>query len=201
MGRLLGILSAVLSISAGLIVLVGLSTGALTGFSNLLLQIAVTTAAFTVLIGVSNLLLIHLRRIASRSGGAVYSLALVLSFALVIVLYVLGAEDARRALLQHVQVSIESALGALLLFALVYGAYRLMRRGVTWGTLLFTVVLLVLLVGAIPLAEVGLLGEIRAWLLGTLASAGARGLLIGIGLAALVAGMRALIGQERSYRE
>ncbi len=76
-----------------------------------------------------------------------------------------------------------------------------MRRGVTRGTLLFTVVLLVLLVGAIPLAGTGLLGDLRAWLLSTLASAGARGLLLGIGLAALVAGMRALIGQERSFRE
>ncbi len=201
MGRILGILSAALSIGVGLIVLIGLSTGALTDVSNALLQIAVTTAGFTVLIGVINLLLIHGRRIVARSSGALYSLALVLSFVLVIVLYVLGAEDARRALLQHVQVSIESALGALLLFALVYGAYRLMRRGVTRGTLLFTVVLLVLLVGAIPLAGTGLLGDLRAWLLSTLASAGARGLLIGIGLAALVAGMRALIGQERSFRE
>ncbi len=104
MGRILGILSAALSIGVGLIVLIGLSTGALTDVSNALLQIAVTTAGFTVLIGVINLLLIHGRRIVARSSGALYSLALVLSFVLVLVLYVMGAEDDRRALLQHVQV-------------------------------------------------------------------------------------------------
>ncbi len=201
MSRLIGLLATALAISSGLIMLIGLATGALSSLTNLLLQITIITAGMAIIIGVVNLLSVHLRRIVGRERGLLYSLALVLSFLLVIVLYALGADAERRILLRDVEGSIESALAALLVFALVYGAYRLMRRGVTWAALLFTLALLITLLGALPFSQLGILGEIRAWMVAVPASAGARGLLIGIALAAIVAGMRALIGQERTYRE
>jgi len=201
MSRLIGLLATALAISSGLIMLIGLATGALSSLTNLLLQITIITAGMAIIIGVVNLLSVHLRRIVGRERGLLYSLALVLSFLLVIVLYALGADAERRILLRDVEGSIESALAALLVFALVYGAYRLMRRGVTWAALLFTLALLITLLGALPFSQLGVLGEIRAWMVAVPASAGARGLLIGIALAAIVAGMRALIGQERTYRE
>ncbi len=201
MSRLIGLLATALAISSGLIMLIGLVTGALSNLTNLLLQITIITAGMAIIIGVINLLSVHLRRIVGRERGLLYSLALVLSFLLVIVLYVIGADAERRIVLRDVEGSIESALAALLVFALVYGAYRLMRRGVTWAALLFTLALLITLLGALPISQLGVLGEIRAWMVAVPASAGARGLLIGIALAAIVAGMRALIGQERTYRE
>jgi hypothetical protein len=114
-----------------------------------------------------------------------------------------GARAPTAILLETVQVSVESALAALVLFTLVYGAYRLMRRRVTWPHLLFTLVLLIVLLGALPLpgAGVSLLAQTREWLLAVPVSAGVRGLLLGIALATLVTGMRLLIGQDRSYRD
>ena len=114
-----------------------------------------------------------------------------------------GEPPVTMILLEGVQVSIESALAGLVLFALVYGAYRLMRKRVTGSALLFTVGLLVLLVGALPFSSpvIRLIGSIRDWLLAVPVSAGARGILLGIALAAAVAGVRVLIGQDRSYRE
>jgi hypothetical protein len=76
-----------------------------------------------------------------------------------------------------------------------------MRQRVTWAAMLFTVALVIILIGAVPLREVGALGQIRAWLLAVPVSAGARGILLGIALATVVTGVRVLIGQERSYRE
>lgn len=201
MSRLIGLVATALAISSGLIMLIGLVTGALSSLTNLLLQVTIITAGMAIIIGVINLLSVHLRRIVGRERGLLYSVALVLSFLLVIVLYVIGADAERRIVLRDVEGSIESALAALLVFALVYGAYRLMRRGVTWAALLFTAALLITLLGALPISQLGVLGEIRAWMVAVPASAGARGLLIGIALAAIVAGMRALIGQERTYRE
>ena len=90
---------------------------------------------------------------------------------------------------------------ALLVFALVYGAYRLMRQRVTWAALLFTIALLVVLVGALPFEGLGILADVRTWMLQIPASAGARGLLIGIALGAIVTAVRVIIGQDRSYRE
>ncbi|MBW4439402.1 MAG: hypothetical protein KME04_19850 [Pleurocapsa minor GSE-CHR-MK-17-07R] len=202
MGRIATLIASALAISIGLIVLVGLLTGStLAGLTGLVLQIAVITAAMTVLIGVLNLLILHLRRIFGRERGIIYSITLVVSFLLVIALYVLDQPDARRVVLEDVAVSIESTLSALLVFALVYGAYRLMRRRVTWAAVLFTAIVLITLLGAVPLSQLALLEQLRAWILAVPASAGARGLLLGIALAAIIAGMRVLIGQERAVRE
>ncbi|KXK24413.1 MAG: hypothetical protein UZ15_CFX003000233 [Chloroflexi bacterium OLB15] len=159
MSRLIGLLATALAISSGLIMLIGLATGALSSLTNLLLQITIITAGMAIIIGVVNLLSVHLRRIVGRERGLLYSLALVLSFLLVIVLYALGADAERRILLRDVEGSIESALAALLVFALVYGAYRLMRRGVTWAALLFTLALLITLLGALPFSQLGVFGR------------------------------------------
>jgi hypothetical protein len=83
----------------------------------------------------------------------------------------------------------------------VYGAYRLMRRRVTWWGMLFTLVLLIILIGALPLPGAVGLVSVRDWLMSVPVSAGARGILLGIALATVVTGVRVLIGQDRSYRE
>lgn len=216
------VLAAVIAIGFGIITLAGLLVGDGLGFLSalvdafrvrdltaLFIQLVVITAAVTVLIGIVNLLLVHLRRIRRRAGGWVYSIILVLGTLTVILLTVLeragilsGDPPLTRLLLENVQVSIESALAGLLLFALVYGAVRATRRQRFSGwTLLFSVALLVVLAGALPLSGLTLLADARDWLLAVPVSAGARGILLGIALATVVAGVRVLIGQDRSYRE
>ncbi|MBZ0286931.1 MAG: hypothetical protein K8I30_04910, partial [Anaerolineae bacterium] len=101
----------------------------LPGLANLLLQLVVITTAVTILIGIFNLLAVHSTRIRRLQGGWGYSIVLVISAAGVIVLYILERANVLSAqpaittvLLETVQVSIESALAGLVLFALVYGA-------------------------------------------------------------------------------
>jgi hypothetical protein len=212
MRRLLGALSSAIAIGFGLLTLVGLIAGQQGGIfaslTDIFLQLVVITTAVAVLIGLFNLLGVHLYRIGRRSGGWFYSVILVISTVGVLILYVLeranvltGDPAITTILLETVQVSIESALAGLILFALVYGAYRMMRRRVTWAGILFTLVLLILLVGALPLPGLGLIASFRDWLLAVPVSAGARGILLGIALATVVTGVRVLIGQDRSYRE
>jgi hypothetical protein len=169
--------------------------------SNLLLQLTVITVAITILLGIFNLFSVHLRRIGRRSGGWVYSLVLIVSAAAVLVLWFIGRQDVNQVLLNTVQLSVESALAGLIVFALVYGAYRMMRRRVTWSAVLFTLALLVILIGSLPLPQIAWLTDIRSWLLAVPVSAGARGILLGIALATVVTAVRVLIGQDRSYRE
>jgi hypothetical protein len=210
--RLGAALASAIAISIGLWTLIGLlvsgDAGILTAMTRVFLQLTVITVAFTILIGIFNLLSVHIRRITGRKGGWFYSLVLVISTLAVLILTVLeranvltAQPSATTILLESVQVSIESALAGLVLFALVYGAARLLRRRVTGAGLLFTLVLLVLLVGALPLAGAGVLASFRNWLLAVPVSAGARGILLGIALATVVTGVRILIGQDRSYRE
>ncbi len=208
MSRPSTVLATAIVIGFGLLVVVGLILGPSGGqifnignITNFLIQLTVITIAVTILLGILNLFRVHLRRITSRARGWVYSMALVVSAAAVLILWVLGARDINNILLETVEVSVESALAGLVVFALVYGAYRLMRRRVTWASILFTVVLLVILIGALPLPQVAFLKQIRDWLMEIPVSAGARGILLGIALATIVTGVRVLIGQDRSYRE
>ncbi|MBL8160985.1 MAG: hypothetical protein JNJ61_03300 [Anaerolineae bacterium] len=209
MGRLGSALTSAVAIGFGLLTLLGLLAGGFFGtIANLFIQITVITAAAAVLIGIANLLGVHFGRIRERRGGWGYSIILLLSTIGVLLLYILeranvltGTPAPTTILLESVQVAIESALAGLVLFALVYGALRLLRRKVSASGLLFTLVLLVLLAGALPLANATPLALIRDWLLAVPVSAGARGILLGIALATVVTGMRVLIGQDRSYRE
>lgn len=226
MRRLIAFLSTVIVLAVGLLTLFGLLVGDELGFlsvfvsqfgvrdlTNVFLQLVVMTVAMTLLIGLLNLVVVHVGRIGRVRRGWPYSLVLLVSFFAVVGLTV--AERAGLAqpepgqpaytaiLLDSVEVSIESSLAALLLFSLVYGAYRLMRKRVTWANLLFTLVLLVVLLGALPLpgAGISLLTQISDWLMAVPVSAGARGLLLGIALATVVTGIRVLVGQDRSYRD
>jgi hypothetical protein len=188
-------------IAIGLMTLAGLLTGYFGGLSSIALQIALVTTGLALLIGVLNLLNVHIRRVLGRQREALYSLVLLISFLLVIALWLLGEDDANRVLVQDAQRSVEAALAALLVFALVYGAYRLMRQRVTWAAVLFTAALLIVLVGALPIEGLGILAGVRDWMLQVPASAGARGLLIGIALGVIVTAVRVIIGQDRAYRE
>ncbi len=205
MNRLLGIIASAFAIGFGLLVLFGLLSGqqgeALYSLATIFLQLTAVTLGIAVLIGIYNLFNVHTRRIIRRDRGLIYSLVLVLSAALVIGLWLTNNDDANMVVLENVQVAIESALGGLVLFALVYGAYRLMRRRVTWSGILFTAVLLVVLIGSLPVQDETLFTQLRAWLLAVPVSAGQRGILLGIALATIVTGVRVLTGQDRTYRE
>ena len=201
MRRIYAAAATAIVIAIGLMTLAGLLTGYFGGLSSIALQIALVTTGLALLIGVLNLLNVHIRRILGRQRGALYSLVLLISFLLVIALWLLGEDDANRVLVQDAQRSVEAALAALLVFALVYGAYRLMRQRVTWAAVLFTAALLIVLVGALPIEGLGILAGVRDWMLQVPASAGARGLLIGIALGVIVTAVRVIIGQDRAYRE
>ncbi|MBL8134490.1 MAG: hypothetical protein JNL42_21705 [Anaerolineae bacterium] len=202
MRRLLAIVSTALAIGVGLIILVEQMLGIpLFGLTQTMLQIAVITVAVTILMGVFNLIGVHGGRLLHRRRGWYYSLALLAAFFTVLILGIVGQRETNQMLLDTVQVSVEASLGALVFFALVFGAYRLMRRRVTLSGMIFTVVVIVVLVGALPLTTVAPVAAVRDWLMTVPVSAGARGLLIGIALATVVTGVRVLTGQERSIRE
>lgn len=211
--RLGAALASALTVSVGFITVLGLligdDLGALSDVAqslrlreaaNVLLEIVTITIALALLIGIVNLVLVHLGRLAGRQRGAPYSLVLLASFGLVVGLYAFQPADSL-ILLETVQLSVEAALAALVLFALVYGAYRMMRQRVSWSGSLFVLVVLVMLAGALPFSGIEPVQELRDWLLDIPVSAGARGLLLGIALATLVMGLRVLVGIDRSYRE
>ncbi len=203
MRRLFAALSTAVAMGFGLFMLWGLvaGSGLVNSYANNILKLVLPTVAIGVLIGILNLLGVHFGRIRRRERQWGYSIIVIVAAAAVIILWLLNVDDVNRLLLEDVQVAIESALAGLVLFALVYGAYRIMSRRVSWGNFLFILSLLVILIGALPLRETAFIADVRAWLLAVPVSAGARGILLGIALATVVTGVRVLIGQDRAYRE
>jgi hypothetical protein len=207
------LLATVAVISAGIVTLIGLLSApdsSEAGVASFLVQIVAVVGAIAVLIGVLNLFAVHLGRMGARRHGWPYSFVVVLSAAGVIALRVLDRLDVWSGdlegermsvrVFESVQVSLESALAALLLFFLVYAAYRLMRRRVTIWSVLFSLAVIAVLVTWIPLEDAGTLADVHDWLVRVPAGAGARGILIGVALGTLTVGVRVLMGQDRSYR-
>ncbi len=211
--RLINFIATVIVVSTLLLTLLGLSTkqGSLPAdLTAFVITLVAVVGAIAVLVGLLNLLAVHLGRISRSEYGWPYSIVVVVTAALVIALRVLDrqgiwsgkleGEQMSLRVFEAVQVSLESALGALLVFFLVYAAYRLMRRQVTVPHLLFTLALVIVLLGWIPLKGVDTLADVQRWLVRVPVSAGARGLLIGVGLGTVMVGVRVLIGHDRSFR-
>ena len=200
MRRLLAIIASVITIGVGIVVIYDLSLG--TGnLAASFLRLSLVTLAITIVAGVLNLIIVHIGRISRRQRGWIYSIVLLAAAIATVVLWLTGQEATNRLLLENVQVAIESSLAALALFALVYGGHRLLHRRLTWTRALFLLAMMIVLLGALPLAEAGWLAQARDWLITIPVSAGARGILFGIALGTIVTGVRLLVGQDRSYRE
>ena len=162
---------------------------------DVLLRLVAIVIAVSIVIGIANLLFAHIGRLAR---GKFYSGVLLASFAFTIYWTIANRGDA--SLLEAVQLPIESALAALLFVSLAHGGARVMqKRADVWG-LLFVAVVLIVLVGSIPLAELAPVKAWSDWLMAVPVSAGARAILLGIALGSVVAGVRALLGQDRAFR-
>jgi len=215
--RLNVVLTSALVTAIGLITLLGLLVGndleplttlvtlgplPIRLIAELLLRLVVVTLSLAVVLGVLNLMTVHVSRLVRGPGrmARLGSLVLLLAFLGTVMLYLLDGQDqVRGLLLDRVQVTIESALAALLCFALIYGACLVLLRRPTFYGALFVAAVLAVLVSALPISGVPVLDDVSRWLMNVPVNAGARGILIGIALATIVAGVRVLIGQDRSY--
>jgi len=218
LSRLSVVLSAALVILIGLITLLGLLVGddlggltllvtlgepfSIRNLAEFFVRVTVVTISLTIVIGILNLLYIHVRRVAvARTVSArLTSIVLVASFVLTLVLYRVD-RDASMFLLEDVQIPIESALASLLFFVLVFGGFRMLKDRVTVPRLLFVVTVLLVLLSSLTLPGLDFVNEVSNWLLNVPVNGGARGILLGIALATVITGLRVLIGQDRSYGE
>ncbi len=211
--RLLAILVAII---AGLIVLIDLVADwtPIDDAATILVEWAGIIAALALLIGLISLTGSHLSRIRQRGTDWPYSLLLILAMVTVvlvgiffplpgrngIVLPTTLAETPIRTLFRTVYEPLAASLRALLAFFSLSAALRALRRGSGEGLVIVTVAVLVLLT-QIPAVGtwIPLLGPTIQWLNDSIALAGARGLLLGTTIGALVAGIRVMLGFDTPY--
>lgn len=207
--------SSVLAIAVGVVVGLGYfikpaapdESSLLTTLRDYFLQIGVLLAAGAMLVGLVNLARVHWSKIRTRQPNSMESMivliTLVVTFLLATVDYIQGwMEDPGKSLAQYVfryvQVPVERSLMALLAVALAYAAIRMLGKRTNLFTGIFLVVFFVVLVGT-GLDLPYLSDTIRPWVENVWAIAGMRGLLLGVGLGTLAAGLRVLSGVDRPY--
>jgi hypothetical protein len=207
------LLSTAIAVAVGLVVLLAYFIGQIGGtdlrsLQTVLLNWAATLAAVALLVGIANLLRVHLSRVDQGGSAAVYSTVLMLAFAAVLGLALFPPGPAGPLAgwaFQYVIAPVEAAIGALIFFFLVFAGYRLMRmRRSPWAAL-FLIVALVALIGLIPINLPGAegaargLADLRNWLIQVWAVAGTRGILLGVALGTVATGVRVLLAADRPY--
>ena len=205
---------------AGLIVLVDFA-GAMPSVDQLAriaIDWAALLAALALIVGLLNVTAGHVSRVARRQPDWYYSLVLLVSMVLVIVtgtlvgfwsdageikMVVLPSslvEQPIRDIFRAIYEPLAGSFLALLAFFSLSAALRALRRRTLDALVILIVALLVLTLNALPSAqELPVLGESVRWASDYIALAGARGLLIGAALGAVVAGVRVLLGFDQPY--
>lgn len=157
--------------------------------------------AFALLLGVINLLQVHLARVIRRQeSGAGYSALVVLTATAVALtgLWFGLPSPPMTWLLDNVYVPLQSAFFALTAFFLATAAYRALRAR-TIETTWMLVIALIVFVGQTPL--LGILADVREWVLNVPTTAGVRGILIGVALGTMATALRLLLGWDRLYSD
>lgn len=205
MNKILPLTNAAIAVISGIFVLLGyFFPTAFSGIQSTLIGWAIILAAFALLLGIFNLALVHWKKVSGNQPGRVYSLVLLFSLILTIVLAGLSGPAGGLSLwlFNTFQVPVEVSLLAILAIILVYAGARLLARRPRWNTILFLITVILVLLGSVPLlflGELAPLSAVRAWLTGVPAIAGARGLLLGISLGTVATGLRILMGVDRPY--
>jgi hypothetical protein len=205
MKTIFSLTNVVIAIAAGALVFLGYVFPDLLGdMRAILLQWAIILAAFALLVGILNLMQAHWRKVTTKQPKAVYSLVVLASLVATLLVTALSGPAGKWSLwiYNNLQVPIEISLLAVLAIVLAYAAARLMRRRMTWYTGVFLVTVLLVLLSTAPLyliGEVSLLNSLHSLIVDILAVAGARGLLLGVALGTIAAGLRVLMGADRPY--
>ncbi len=179
------------------------------GISIVILGWASFLAAIALVLGVLNLLLVHLTRLFRERNlySGVLVLGLLAVFAAAIVDELNGSDNVN-LIFNWVQAPLEAALASLLAIFLLLAGVQLLKRQRTRWAFLFSLTAVVMLLGQalltsrlLPAALRQPVNQVVDFVQSIVVTAGIRGLLIGIALATLLLSLRLLMGVERPYNK
>ncbi len=204
-------LATAIAIVIGIFVLGGYFIPSLLEFRFAFLRTGLVLSAVALLVGILNLLTVHIRRITTESENSGYSLILVISLVVTLVIgiidmvqtYLNGQPNFKNTswIFSFIHLPIEISLMAVTTISLTYAAATILRKRMDVFSIVFFFILILVLLGSfsIPPATTPLLLGVRTWIIRVLALGGARGLLLGIALGTIATGLRILTGTDRPY--
>jgi hypothetical protein len=198
--------STIVAISVGGIILLGyfIRFPILLDFRSTLLSAAITVTGFALLLGVGNLFYVHIDKIKQASSTALYSFILVVALFVTFFLTIFQTPNAEWPIwiFTYIHIPAETSLMAVLIFSLTFATIRLLSRKPDLFSAIFIVSMLLTLVGSGPLfgIEIPILSDSISPLVSLIfAGAGARGILLGVGLGTVATGIRILLGADRPF--
>jgi hypothetical protein len=192
----------------GLVTLIALLFN-VSGISTVILGWASFLAAIALVLGVLNLLMVHMNRLFKERN--LYSGVLVLGILAVFTTAVLdGLNKSNNVdiLFNWVQAPLEAALASLLIIFLLLTGVQMFKRQRTRWAFLFSLSAIVVLLSQALIATNFLpttlrqpVNQVVDFVQNIIVTAGIRGLLIGVALATLLLSLRLLVGVERPYNK
>jgi hypothetical protein len=203
MSRFRAPVATAVAIAFGLIILASLCIPALLELRALILSWSILLAAIALLLGLVNLFQVHFKRIQDNSKP-VYSFVLLAGMLVAFFVTLFQGRQGVVAdwLFNSIQLPIETSLMALLAITLTLAAVRLVQQRNDFASIVFIGALFLVLLGSAPLFGLELPIFSRAltpYINHVLAVGGMRGLLIGVALGTLTAGLRILLGSDRPF--
>ncbi len=200
-------LSVLVAILSGVIVLAGyfFPIPSLIAIRTPMLDWAVTLAGVAGLVAIINLIFgVHFKRLREAGQKRFFSIVVLITFLVVSGFgFYLGPANVNfQKVVTSVQMPIETSLMALLAITLTYSSLKILQRQRNWmGFVFFLSVILFLVINSGILAfsaEIPVLQDLLSGF-NQIPAAGARGILLGIALGSLAAGVRILIGSDKPY--
>ena len=200
-----------IAIGVGIIVLAGYFIPSMDSIRLILLRTGLVLAAVALLVGIVNLVTVHIKKLRKESEYSGYSLILLISLAVTLIIglidmvqtYLVGRPNFQITnwVFTNIQLPIETSLLAITTISLIYAAAGILRKRMNMFSISFFFVVLLVLLGSfsIPPTTLPYLQTIRDWILRVPALGGARGLLLGITLGTITTGVRILLGTDRPY--
>jgi hypothetical protein len=183
------------------------SGGTLVAIQWILVRWAVVIAAFAVILGLLNVVAVHIGKLARRAAGWPYSLVLIISAVTVLAIGLGGLifrpeEGMWGSLMAPIFVwviaPLEAATAALLPFILTFAAFRMLRTNRKPRAFVFLISALIVLIGRLPLSGLGeALRDVHEAWLAWLAIPGLRAVLIGVALGISMTALRMIMGIDR----
>lgn len=198
-----------IAIAFGLLTLVGLLMP-VPALTDLLLGWVGFLATIALVLGVLNLLAVHLQRAASEQNF--YSVVLVLSVLTVFGLAITDAlsitDNGVTSVFNWIQVPLETALASLMAFFLLFlGFHMLKNQRSVWAMLFWITAVLILFsnvfttTALLPASVREIFAQFQIFVNDIIVMAGVRGLLIGIALGTITMSVRLLLGLDQPYNK
>ncbi len=168
-----------------------------------LLRWAVVLAAFALIVAYLSLLRVHLLRLTSARKKKFASLLVIVSALGTLVLVLMQGIEGEwtQQILTSVLIPGESALLALTAVTLIVAGMRILRARRTAGAIVFVVAAGIILLTTIAYSVYpSILAALRQGV-DTLATAGMRGLVMGVALGVTLTGLRVLLGIDRPHSD